>query len=237
MHILLLRPERTRPDGTRVRKPVVRVRGNKYSPVASETVLSIRRDLAIYGPAQSGKTRWLAKLHEGAAAIWSERRTVLHLRTIDPLTAWSEEDPRIGAAWDRLAANDSARRPWAKLRAFERTAALVAWVEQNRAILIVDDMHLATGRKADVLRQLIAGCSLVVYSATEPQRIPMSLRTLLQRREPQEVNLKSEAAYDATSVFFWFLILLSAAAGAWPVAAALGGLKVMGGGRRASKQS
>ena len=236
MHILLLRPERTRPDGTRVRKPVVRIRGRKYGPVSSETVLSIRRDLAVYGPAQSGKTRWLAKLHDGAAAIWSTQREVLHLRVVDPLGAWSE-DPRIAAACDARAAADSTRRPWAKLRAFERTAELVAWVEQTRPVLIVDDVHLAAGRKADVLRQLVGGCLVMVYSATEPQRIPMSLRTLLQRREPQEVNLKSEAAYDATGVFFWFLILLSAAAGAWPVAAALGGLKVMGGGRRAAKQT
>jgi hypothetical protein len=236
MHILLLRPERTRADGTRVRKPVVRIRGRKYGPVSSETVLSIKRDLAIYGPAQSGKTRWLAKLHEGSAAIWSAGREVLHLRVVDPLGAWAE-DPRIAKDCDDRAAQDSALKPWAKLRAFERTAALVGWVDRTRAVLILDDVHLAGGRKADTIRQLIAACSVVVYSATEPQRIPMSLRTLLQRREPQEVDLKSDAAYDATGVFFWFLILLSAAAGAWPVATALGGLKVMSGGRRAAKQS
>jgi hypothetical protein len=135
------------------------------------------------------------------------------------------------------AAQDSTRRRWAQLRGFERLAALVAWVEKVRAVLLFDDMHLVTGRKADITRQLIAGCSLVVYSATEPQRIPMSLRTLLQRREPQEINLNSEAAYDASGVFFWFLILLTAAAGAWPVAGALGGLKVLSGGRRAAKQT
>jgi hypothetical protein len=236
MHILLLRPERTRADGTRVRKPVIRVRGRKYGPVSSETVLSIRRDLAIYGPAQSGKTRWLAKLHEGSAAIWSADREVIHLRTVDPLGAWCE-DPRIAKDCDDRAAKDSTLKPWAKLRAFERSAALVEWVERTRAVLILDDVHLASGRKADVIRQLIAGCSVAVYSASEPQRIPMSLRTLLQRREPQEVDLKSEAAYDVTGAFFWFLILLSAAAGAWPVATALGGLKVMSGGRRAAKQN
>lgn len=236
MHMLLLRPERTRADGTRVRKPVVRVRARKFGPVASETVLSIRRDLAIYGAAQAGKTRWLAKMHEGAAAIWSKDRPVLHLRALDPLGAWAE-DPRVIADNDTAAAQDAQRRPWVKLRGFERLAALVTWVEKVRTVLIFDDVHLLNGRKADIARQLIAGCSLIVYSATEPQRIPMSLRTLLQRREPQEVNLNSEAAYDASGVFFWFLILLTAMAGAWPVAGALGGLKVLGGGRRAAKQS
>lgn len=236
MHILMLRPERTRADGTRVRKPLVRVRGRKYGPVLSDTVLSIKRDLAIYGPAQSGKTRWLTKLHAGSAAVWSAKREVIYLRTVDPLGAWCE-DPRIAKHCDERAAKDSTFRPWAKLRAFERSAALVEWVAHTRAVLLLDDVHLATGRKADTIRQLIGVCSVAVYSASEPQRIPISLRTLLQRRDPQEVDLKSEAAYDVTGAFFWFLILLSAAAGAWPVATALGGLKVMSGGRRAAKQS
>lgn len=236
MQILLLRPERPRADGSERRKLIVRERARKFGPIASETGLSIQRDLAVYGPAQSGKTRWLEKINGGAAAIWSKRREVLYLRALDPLGAWTE-DPRIAARCDALAQQDSTRRPWAKLRAFERTAELVAWVEQNKAVLILDDVHLLTGRKADVARQLMAVCSLIVYSASEPQRIPMSLRTLLQRREPQEVNLRSEAAYDASGVFFWFLILLAAAAGAWPVAGALGGLKVMAGGRRAARQN
>jgi hypothetical protein len=51
------------------------------------------------------------------------------------------------------------------------------------------------------------------------------------------VQLKSEAAYDITSMTLWLMILVALGAGAWQLAAALGGMKVLGGGRRAARQS
>jgi hypothetical protein len=65
----------------------------------------------------------------------------------------------------------------------------------------------------------------------------MSLRMLLDKRDPQRVQLKSEAAYDITGMALWLLIIVALGAGAWQVAAALGGMKVLGSGRRASKQA
>jgi hypothetical protein len=60
---------------------------------------------------------------------------------------------------------------------------------------------------------------------------------LIETRDPQKISLKSEAAYDVTSVFMWMLILTALIAGWWQLAAIMGGMKVLAGGRRASKQT
>ena len=65
----------------------------------------------------------------------------------------------------------------------------------------------------------------------------MSLRLQLGRRNPQVLRLDSSAAYDYTGALVWILCILAAAAGAWPVAAAIGGLKLAARGNRAARQS
>jgi hypothetical protein len=56
------------------------------------------------------------------------------------------------------------------------------------------------------------------------------------RRDPQLIRLDSEVAYDATAIFLWLMIAVCIGMGAWEIAAALGGLKLLGSGRRAARQ-
>ena len=76
----------------------------------------------------------------------------------------------------------------------------------------------------------------MIVSAFDEQQIPISLRLLLVHRRPQRVLLDSKAAYDATSVALWLTILIAMMAGWWQLAAVMGGMKVLAGGRRAAKQ-
>ena len=50
------------------------------------------------------------------------------------------------------------------------------------------------------------------------------------------LRLNSEVAYDATNIVIWALIAVCVMAGMWEVAFVLGGMKVLGTGRGASKQ-
>lgn len=214
------------------RLPLHRVRARKFGPVIHERVLRRTQDIAIYGPPGAGKSRWLSKLAGGAAEVWPGRQAAT-LRAVDPLGQWTEQP--AAEAWHD--SKEDAARPWAKLKAHERVEVLVSWCDEVGAVLIVDDMHKLTGRKADVMGRLIAGAHVVVYTSANEARLPMSLRLMLARRQPQVVELSSTAAYDYTGGFVWVLCILAAAMGAWPVAAALGGLKLLGRGRNAAKQS
>lgn len=229
MLMLMMRPHRLLADGSKRRVPIVRTRARKYGPILDERVLSVKQDVLITGPNSSGKTRWLTKIDEHAGAVWAGREK-LYIRAMDPLQQWCE-DPRVEA---HAAAQGLA---WSKLKAYARIDMLLAWAAESKIVLILDDAHKLAGRKLDIAIRLCRAAGRLVVGAWAEQSIPMSLRMLLDLRDPQRVPLKSEAAYDATAITLWLIILISLFAGWWQLAAVVGGMKVLAGGRRSAKQS
>lgn len=229
MQMLLCRPNGIRADGTAQRVAIVRERERKYGPILEERVLSSKRDIFVEGPNSSGKTRWLQKLDDKAPELWTGREK-LFLRALEPLSRWYE-DPRVEAYAQKMG------KTWAKLKAFERLDMLLQWVATTKIVLLLDDAHRLAGRKLDVVIQLCRQATTLVVGTFSEQATPMSLRMLIDKREPQKVSLRSEAAYDVTALAMWMVILIALLAGWWQLAAVIGGLKVLAGGRRAAKQT
>lgn len=229
MQMLLTRPAGKLANGAQRRVPIVRERARKYGPILREQALSIRQDVLITGPNASGKSRWLAKLDDKGEEIWTGRERV-YLRATEPLQRWYE-DPRI-VAMVREEGKD-----WDKLKSYERVDALVRWVRKTRAVVLLDDAHKLAGRKLDIALQIARDAGRLITGAFAENSIPMSLRLLIDKREPQRVGLASDAAYDVTNLAMWLAILAAIGAGWWQLAAVMGGMKVLAGGRRAARQS
>lgn len=229
MQMLICKPVCTTKAGVRRRAPVVRHRARKFGSITAEETLSIRRDVLIVGANAAGKSRWLAKMHGHAPAMWIGREAVM-LRALEPLQRWTD-DPRIEA----FAAGRGLT--WSKLAQHKRADLLCDWIADTKAVLFLDDIHKLAGRKLDLVCRMARAAGVVVAATWAEQSTPMSLRMLLDTRDPQKIQLKSEAAYDITSAALWLMILVALGAGAWQLAAAIGGMKVLGGGRRASKQT
>jgi len=205
MLMLMIRPSGQLIDGTKKRIPVVRERGRKYGPILDERCLSIRKDILVSGPNSSGKTRWLAKLDAKAGEVWIGREK-LFVRSMEPLQRWYE-DPRVVA---HAAAKGAA---WARLRSYEKVEALLSWVRETKPVLLLDDAHKLAGRKLDIAIQLCREAGRLVVGTFAEQATPMSLRMLIDTRDPQKVMLKSDAAYDVTALVLWLLILIALMAG------------------------
>lgn len=229
MLMLMIRPAGKLVNGAARRVPVVRKRERKFGPILEERVLSIKKDMLISGPNSSGKTRWLQKLDDKGGEVWSGREK-LFLRAMEPLQRWYE-DGRVEAHAVSQGKN------WTKLRSYERLDVLLDWVKSAKVVLLLDDAHKLAGRKLDVAIQLCRAAAVLVVGTFAEQATPMSLRMLIDAREPQKVMLKSEAAYDATALVLWLLILAALFAGWWQLAAVVGGMKVLAGGRRAARQA
>jgi hypothetical protein len=228
MLMLMLRPAGQRVSGAARRVPIVRERGRKYGPILKERCLSIRQDILVSGPNSSGKTRWLAKLDDKAAEVWTGREKIF-LRSMEPLQRWYE-DPRV------IKHAEQGGVSWSKLKSYEKVEALLAWFRSTRPVLLLDDAHKLVGRKLDIVIQLAREAGRLVVGTFAEQATPMSLRMLIETRDPQKVLLKSEAAYDVTSMALWLIILIALCAGWWQLAAVMGGMKVLAGGRRAARQ-
>jgi len=229
---------------TRYTTPVVKTMTRRYGPVTDVEALSRKRPVLVTGAHDSGKSRWLERLHTEAPGIWGKKTDApaLWLGALRPLAAWSEQDHVI-VWWDARAKRSAEggqagpeARPWAKLRAWERAELLPDYLRDTGAVLFLDDAHKLAGRKLQIARECTLAARIWCVAASEEQRIPPNLRSVLMRRDPQIFRLDSEVAYDATNIFVWCLALALLAAGAWEAGAAVAGLKALASGRRASRQ-
>ena len=227
-----------RADGTPYAVPLFVTKNRKYGKVLSEKAISIKKPILITGAHDSGKTRWLTRLHEQAAAIWGSKTKVppLYLNTISPLSAWID-NPALALWWDERPnpPPSNTRKSWKQLKQHERAEVLPLYCQETKALLFIDDAHKLSGRKLQLARECLLASRLFVISASEEQRLPPNLRSVILRREPQIFRLDSDVSYDATKILMWSIIAICIMAGAWEAALVLGGLQALGTGRRAAR--
>ena len=227
-----------RADGSRFAVPLLVTKTKKYGKVTSEQVISKKKPILVTGAHDSGKTRWLTRLHENAAEIWGAKikAAPIFLDTLSPVGEW-HDNPAISEWWDeeqqKIPLDE--RQPWKKLKQYARSSALVDYCKAKKPVLFIDDAHKLTGRKLQIARQCAMATRLTVVATSEEQRLPPNLRPVLLRRDPQIFRLDSEVAYDATHILMWFLLICCLAIGWWEAALVIGGLKALGTGRRAAR--
>ena len=234
--------KRRRADGSRYAEALFVTKRCKQGDTLSEETISTKRPILVTGAHDSGKSRWVQRLHEAAPEIWGGKikAAPLMLDGLSPLSAWCDSKA-VGDWWETKrkeeAANDpdNARAPWKALKQYQRAETLADYCKDTKAVLFIDDAHKLSGRKLQIARQCVLAARVFVIAASEEQRLPPNLRTVVMRRDPQIFRLNSEVAYDATNIFMWVLLLAFLSVGWWEAAMVLGGLKALGSGRRAAR--
>ena len=231
-----------RADGSGYAVPLYVTKTQRMGNTISEEAISTKRPILVTGAHDSGKSKWVDRLYENAAEIWGTKSKTapLYLHTLRPLVAWSDE-PDVEKWWESQREAEektdlnNARAPWKALKQYQRAEALPDYCKDTKAVLFIDDAHKLAGRKLQIARQCVLASRVFVIAASEEQRLPPNLRTVVMRRDPQIFRLNSEVAYDATNLLMWAFLVACLAAGWWEAAAVLGGLKALGTGRRAAR--
>jgi hypothetical protein len=226
----------TRKNGREVAQAYYVHKNRKFGQVIEQQTISVKKPILVTGANSSGKTRWLDRLHEAAPKIWNQREaTPLYISAAKPLSAWT--DVKHLELWWAVRDNPDEQRHWSKLKAWERTDALPIYLKETGAVLFVDDAHLITGRKLKILEECVRAAGVFVMGAEDEGRLGQTVRRDVIRREPQIFRLSTDVAYDATPLLMWFLIAIAAVMQFWILVAVLGGLKLLGSGKRATKQT
>jgi len=220
--------------GTQSVTPLIVDSPRKFAPDSerTETTMSVKRCQLITGPHDSGKTRWLHRLHDEWAGIWGAKikREPVFISGLSPLSVWTDA-PHVATWHDE----HEPEKPWKNLNQHHKADALAAYLRDGRGLLFVDDAHKLTGRKLQAARACVMAAHVWVISTSAENRIAPNLRPVIERRDPQRTRLQSDASYDATSLAMWMLIVVMAGAGWWEASLVLGGMKALGSGRNASK--
>ena len=243
MRFLKLKSTAPRANGAAYKHALIVDAPRRFAPSnqRTETSLSRQKNHLIEGAHDSGKTRWLVRLYENWADIWGAKiqEEPLYLSALEPITDWIDA-PHVEAWWaevecERALAADEPSRKWYKLSQKHKLEALSNYLHTTKTLLFLDDAHRLTGRKLQVARQCVLGSKYWIISCSSENRLPPTLRTIVERGAPQRTRLESDASYDSTKVLMWMLIVGFAAAGVWEAAIVLGGFQMLGSGRRASR--
>lgn len=228
--------QRPRKDGRPHAQAFVVKKNRKFGDVLEQKGISTKKPVLITGAHASGKSYWLDRLHKDAARVWAQIEVQpLYLSAVRPLSAWTDVKPL--EIWWAARDNPDDDRHWAKLKAWERVDKLPLYLKETGAVLFIDDAHNLSGRKLKLTQDCVRAAKIWVMTAADEGRIAPGLRKDVLALEPQTFRLDSEVAYDATSIIMWLLMLACLMGGAYEVAAVLGGLKMLAGGSRATKQS
>jgi hypothetical protein len=169
--------------------------------------------------------------------VWASRTAEpLHFSATRPLSAWTDTKPLVLWWADRQSQLGESTH-WSKLKAWERQDMLAVYLAETNAVLFVDDAHTMSGRKLKIVQDCVRAAKVWVMATADEGRLAPGLRKDVLSQDPQIFRLNSEVAYDATSIIMWVLMLACLAGGAYEIAMAIGGLKMLASGRSATKQN
>lgn len=221
--------------------PLIVDKPNRWSKRQTERALQRTRCQLISGGADSGKSRWLARLHSNASGIWGSKSKLppIYLCAMSPLSSWIDQ-PHVEKWHDeteKTNAYENDRRPrfWHNLNQQQKADRLSEYLRLTGSILMIDDAHRLTGRKQKIALRCLSSARIWLLTTNHENRLPPAMRTSVERRSPQRTHLATDASYDATGFVVWMLIVAAIGAGWWEAALIFGGLKMAGSGRRASR--
>lgn len=242
MRYLKIRTEtKPRKDGSRLATPLVCEASHRYDKNRTEKSMKRLQCQLIVGAADSGKTRWLQRLFERWEDIWGAKckSEPVYLSSLQPLSSWTDA-PHV-ERWheqQREAEKDSEEQTlkcWSQLNQQQRADRLADYIHDTGTLLFIDDAHRLTGRKLQAARACVLAAKVWLMTASQENRLAPNLRTIVERREPQRTHLQSDASYDATNFVMWAMIAVTVGVGWWEAGLVLGGMKLLGSGRRAAK--
>ena len=243
MRFLKLKTAAPRSNGAPYKHALIVDAPRRFAPSnqRSEKSLSRQKNHLIEGAHDSGKTRWITRLNENWAEVWGAKiqEEPLYLSGLEPISEWLDA-PQVEAWWSEVEddkALEEKRRPrkWTAISQKLKADALSDYLHSNKTLFFLDDAHRLTGRKLQIARQCILASKYWLISTSSENRLPATLRPIVERGQPQRTRLESDASYDATKVLMWLLIVGFAAAGVWEAALVLGGFQMLGTGRRAAR--
>ncbi|WP_010448494.1 hypothetical protein [Vibrio rotiferianus] len=238
MRFLKLRTDhnRTRRDGTRYVTPLIVDSPRRFAPSRDRKETSLRRKQCqlITGAHDSGKSRWLTRLKDNRHEIWGKKSQPVLLEGLMPLSSWVEVKG-IDTWYQERQEDDATYTPWSRLNLQLKADLLSDYLMETQSLLFIDDAHKLTGRKAQIARKCLMSAKLWLMTCSEEGRLPPSIRPIVERREPQRINLESDVSYDTTKALVWFMVALCVVAGAWEAGAVIGGLQMLGSGRRSTR--
>jgi uncharacterized protein YgfB (UPF0149 family) len=184
----------------------------KWHNKEKKKYISKKSSFVIEGLHASGKTRELLKIHEKKYDIWSEKENFILIKASDSLSDWlnknidkKTKETFINEHKENIEIIENIRKQHIKI------AQLIFKAENG--IVLIDDIDKLSGKKKEIVKDLIKVSKITIATATEYKDIDKTIEKLLKSKNIELIQLTTDASYDATFVLFAIFVVMLFAAG------------------------
>ena len=200
------------------RYPCLVTKTEKYGEIVSIEPISVMSKLVmIVGQHDSGKSRYLQKFFDFAEIyrpqmmkgttkttksmlLQSEMEKPIYIKQIDNQSEWFLQ---VKDWYEELY-----KKEFRKLTTSQKVNTVCEYLEQTRALLLVDDIEMMTGKKVQFVKQMVDSAYRAVVTCRNEVRIHPSLRGTVMAKCEQIVRLESQVSYDATPVILAIIMVI-----------------------------
>lgn len=178
---------------------ILREKKDRMSPKVKETYIKKSGIICIYGAEASGKSKMVTEMYVNAREVW--RCEPMILRATDSLSEIIHKNLREDAGrYVDEEMGDASRQ-------YVQIAALVE--KAREAVVFIDDADRFTGKKLDVLKEILRSAKRIILSAKSENSLNKTIRETLRKRRMKEqvIDLQTAASFDATNWLFGVLIV------------------------------
>lgn len=179
---------------------------SKMFATAKDEYISKFKSILILGKQGAGKSRNLNKLLDNKEKIWKKRKFII-LKSTDPIGEILHKNITEEEKQKFYESNSVDQ----KLRNKQYILIEILKEKAKEAIIIVDDIDKFSGKKLEVLKDLIRNTKQFIATAESERSIDKTLIRDLEKKNFAKMQLPTKAAFDATYVLFaLFLVFLVA---------------------------
>jgi len=183
----------------------IRKRSKMFAP-AKDEYISKKRSILILGKQGAGKSRNLNKLIDNKDKIWKKRKFII-LKSTDPIGEILHKNLTEKEKESFYEENNIDQ----KLRNKQYILIEILKTKAKESLIIVDDIDKFTGKKLELIKDLIRETKQFIATAESEKTIDKTLIRDLEKKNFVKMQLPTKAAYDATYILFaLFLIFLVA---------------------------
>jgi hypothetical protein len=177
----------------------------------TETYISKKGSLIIYGIEASGKSQRLKTIVSYADNLW-QKETKIIFKATDSLSEILHKNLDSDEETQKLLITNpqeieciedmiDVKKQYVKFEALVEKA--------KHSVLIIDDLDKITGKKLELTKDLMRNCKRYVVTARGEDNINRTIRNIMFKRRMKisTVQLTSKASVDATNILFAIFIL------------------------------
>lgn len=196
-----------------------RERNKVYSKRYKEQYVPKKNSILITGLESSGKSKMLLKLYEEKENVYPKSKGFILIKATDSLSDWfrniDEED--VNNYLDELEEDEvkiienDLKKQYMKIQ--------ILLNKCRNKILFVDDIDKVTGKKKEVMKDLLRASKIVIATSQDDKKMDKSIVNFFYKTEHTIIPLGTQNSYDATNYIFVTMLLAMVASGAYEVAA------------------